>query len=162
MAKARALNPLPSEDDIIEKIEEYLSDNKHKVIARRVERRLNITLNPSIKSKEISTIEDFETLKKKMKEVAQAQISKANKLYSEEEIEIIIEEEAKRIDEALDSKDSFKMLKYAPGKQLINRLLHFAGCNSDLELIEAARKLNVISEVQPIMALKEKLISELN
>lgn len=147
----------PDEDFFMDKICEFAESEKFSTIARRVFNRASIKLNVSLPRQSLSVYKDELELESAIKKAAKQEADKVNGKIGENAVSKIFKEELIKINKAIQKRNLTEILKYFPGKELLNSLLNYTGCSSPSEIVRASSKHLDISKYELLNNLKSEI-----
>jgi ABC-type lipoprotein export system ATPase subunit len=126
-------------EDVLTLLKDSLCAQRLAIAARRVFAKSKIDLAVSLEKKVLAEPTDKESLVTQLKTAAEKEIQKAVEAIGPSNLEYYLDIELSNIDDACSNKDPLEMLKYLPGKQMLNILAPKAGCRNGTDLMRALK-----------------------
>lgn len=158
-SKLSVLDTIPTVEQIENIILEEFENKINYIVAQRTFARGKVRLGVSVSKRVLKEINTTEDLKEKVKEEAIKESNKAIDTIGEEKILEILNEELIRCQKAINDKNIAEIMTLIPGKELLNRLAPIAGCRSERNLVNAAKKHIHIQDYSELQDLKIKIES---
>ena len=157
LAQERVVEDQPTEEDIEEKILEYVESKKVAVAAKRVSERTRLSLSVSVSNEDLDEADSTEEVADMLVEAAEDNLEAAENRLGMDQTKNAFEQELQRLDEAIESRNVEEILKLCPGKELLKRLAHFAGCNSYNHIMRATEEHLDPTDYPKLRALRDEL-----
>jgi hypothetical protein len=137
---------IPTQTEIEDAILGYLKSNLFSIAVKRMANRAQVRLGVSLKRAALVGVADEASLHRLVEQEAIKEEAKASKFIGAVATLAILDEELKRCDRAIASRNMEEALKLVPGKELLKSLAPRVGCKDDAAVARAAYKhLDVIN-----------------
>jgi ABC-type cobalamin/Fe3+-siderophores transport system ATPase subunit len=162
LAEERVVEDQPTEEDIEEKILEYAASEKVAVAAKRVSESTRLSLSVSVANEDLDEADSTEEVADMLSEAAEDNLEAAENRLGSDQTKDTFEQELHRLDEAIENRNVEEILKLCPGKELLKRLAHFAGCSSKDHIMRAAEEHLDPSDYPNLRGLRNELRTALD
>ncbi len=146
----------PTKEDVLGIIVEFLADSVLQTSARRTFARAGMHLAVSVDRKAIAAASDEESMITLIRQAASKEQEKAENL-APDKVEGIFQEELTLCREALASRDSRRILRIFPGKELLGKLAPMMGCSSPSAVARGAKTHIDLTEIPELTELRSAL-----
>jgi ABC-type lipoprotein export system ATPase subunit len=145
--------------DVEDVIFSQLQNERAAIAARRVFSALKINLAASLSRKTIDGISTAKELVDAITGACAIEIEKAQAAFDKNRTTDLIQRELAQIDQAIMSRNLEDVLKYCPGKELLQKLAQKAGCRNGADLMRSLSKNFEAKGFTHTNALREKLVA---
>ena len=146
----------PTEEQVVEAMVNLLADLERQTAARRTFACAGVRLGVSVHRKALAAASDDETMIELITQAASEEQEKANNLVPNK-LKGIFQNELAVCRDALASRDSRRILRIFPGKELLGKLAPMMGCRSPSEVARGARTHIDVTAIHELMELRSAL-----
>ena len=157
IAKLGTIEPIPTEDQIRERLVSYIKKHEIPICARRANDRLKQSIRPSVPSRALSKINSYEDLERVFLADVVGQMKVANETFDKGNVRRVLQEEKERIGNLETTFDVESALKLLPAKELLEQIAKWFGLADTNSLARAARAHLDVGEFPVLAALQTKL-----
>lgn len=154
-------DPQPTVESVTDEIKNFFQTEYLTIAAKRAFRRMVVSHGVSLSRQALLTCHDEETLRARVGGAAQASLKEAAERFDATVADRVLREELSRCRRAFERADLTEMLRLAPGRKLLSKLVKLAGCADMMAFARAVTKHVTIEEVPELVELRNKLLSSL-
>ncbi len=155
--KLGTLEPIPTRIEIESKLFEYIDRNLFAICAKRANARLSLSIRPSMSSKSLQKINNYDDLERVFVADVSKQIERAQLVLDVKNVKSILKEEQTRLKELNNTKNVNIALQLLPAKELLKEFSVWFKLTDTNSLARAVRKHLEVRDFPFLVKLQTKL-----
>jgi hypothetical protein len=152
----KLVSPIPEKMELEQMIIKFAEANLLRVAATRTFANTEKQLGVSIPRKALAAAQDEQALLTLLKQAAQSEVQRAQRLMSDSEIERLFRQQLAECRAAIVKKDIQRILVIFPGKELLSELARAIGCGTSSQLALAVKNHLIPRQYSDIARLLDK------